>query len=678
MQALEILAPAGGQEQLFAAVRCGADAVYLGAKGFNARQNAENFAQASLSQAVSYCHARNVRVYVTLNTLVTDDELPALYETLREIAQSGADAVIVQDLSVARLVSDRCPGVELHASTQMTIHNASGARLLESLGFSRVVLSRELTIAEIRAIAQSTSLSLEVFVHGALCMSASGACYLSSMLGGRSGNRGLCAQPCRLDFRAGERAYALSLKDLSALSHVEALRGAGVSSLKIEGRMKRPEYVAAAVTACRAAVAGEAYDLKTLEAAFSRGGFTDGYLTGRRDLSMFGVRSEADKQASQQAYGALSALYQREAPRVAVDMALALSPGAPAALQITDGRHSLRKTGPIPEPAAAAPIDHDRAWRSLSKTGDTPFFLRSLNVANDGGLMLPASALNALRREALDALLSLREAPAPKPLADLPFKRCEPHVPPAETALRVRVQTASQLWDGLDADLVALPLGEITPALIARYGERLAAEVPALLFPGEEARALEALAAHKAEGLSRAVAENWGAVWLIREAGLVALGGAGLNLLSSDALQEAARLGVQDATVSFELPAQKLRRLLGQTRRGAIAYGYLPLMRLRCCPAQGPNGCGACDGRPSLTDRLGVSFPLLCHQKHDVTLLNSIPLNLSGEPLPGADFLTLYFTLESRDACRRVYEAFRAGEAPTGPRTRGLYYRTLQ
>ena len=293
----EILAPVGGKEQLLAAVRAGADAVYLGAKNFNARRSAANFGETELSEAVAYCHARNVKVHVTLNTLVTDSELPALLEEIREIAESGADAVIVQDLAVAKLLREHCPEIAMHASTQMTVHDLAGVKEAQRLGFSRVVLSRELSLEEIKAIAAGTDVELEVFVHGALCMCMSGACYLSSMIGGRSGNRGMCAQPCRLDFRFGEKDHALSLKDMSYVEHIRELAAAGVCSFKIEGRMKRPEYVAVVTKAYRAAIDGRRVtenDMQQLEAVFSRQGFTQGYYEGKTGQSMFGTRQEPE------------------------------------------------------------------------------------------------------------------------------------------------------------------------------------------------------------------------------------------------------------------------------------------------------------------------------------------------------------------------------------------------
>lgn len=675
---MEILAPVGGHEQLLAAVRCGADAVYLGAKGFNARRNAENFGDESLAQTVAFCHARGVRVHVTLNTLVMDSEAQALDETILSIAESGADAVIVQDLAVARRVRELCPGLALHASTQMALHNAAGVRLAEELGFSRVVLARELSLAEIRAIHEQTSVELEAFVHGALCMCVSGACELSAMLGGRSGNRGLCAQPCRLNFRAGAREYALSLKDLCAFDHIAQMREAGVCSLKIEGRMKRPEYVAAAVTACRQALAGEPYDLETLRAAFSRGGFTDGYLTGKRTLSMFGVRTKDDVAATARANAKLAPLYRREMQRVPVDMLLTLRETG-AQLSVRDGENAVAVSGEAPQVARSAPTDAARARKSLEKTGDTPFVARDISVDSDGAWMLPASVLNAMRREALDKLLALRETPRPHAVCSAKEAALAPHETSGATETRLRFESAAQMWPGAfgEAARVILPLREISEAMAAAHGETLIAELPALIFPADEQATLARLTALKAQGLRAALCENLGAVRLAAQAGLEIHGGAALNLLSSRSLERARTLGLANATVSFELSMSAVRRLAGALPRGVIVYGRLPLMRMRCCPVQGERGCGACSGRSELTDRMGKKFPTLCDRKRYTTLLNAVPLNLSDEQFPGVDFVTLYFTIETVAECRRITQDFAAHSAPEGNRTRGLYYRTL-
>ncbi len=684
----EILAPAGGREQLFAAIRCGADAVYLGAKNFNARRNAENFEEESLADTVAYCHARNVAVHVALNTLVMDGELPLLEAEAASIAESGADAVIVQDLAAAKLIRECCPGIALHASTQMTVHNLAGIRMLEDLGFSRVVLARELSFEEIAMLTAKAAIETEVFVHGALCMCVSGGCYLSSVLGGRSGNRGLCAQPCRLDFNNGERGHALSLKDMSYITHIKELADAGVASLKIEGRMKRPEYVAAAVAACREALAGREPDLDTLRAVFSRQGFTDGYYTGRRTPEMFGYRSREDVAAAEPVLKELSHLYAAERQTVSVEMALSVFEGAESVLTVSDGQNCVSVGGAVPEKAVNRPTDRELAERSLFKTGGTPFLAERLDFSSDGGSMLPVSELNRMRREALDALLAERERPAPKPF--LPGEKAEiiKHRLPAAPELRLRFETYGQAApffteDEADSPLsgakVILPLGEIAsnPESAARFGGRLIAELPALIFPKDEEAISAQLAKLKALGLENALAENLGAIRLIREAGLRPYGGHGLNILNSTALAEYEKLGLAEATVSFELPMAKISRLGGTLPRGILGYGYLPLMRFRACPIQKRGGCGACPGSGVLTDRLGKAFSVLCSGRRYATLLNSLPLWIADKEISGADFLTLYFTVESPERCLSVYRAFQENMPPDTERTNGLYFREL-
>jgi len=286
---IEILAPAGSPESLTAAMNTGADAVYLGLRGFSARRNAKNFNEEELYEAARLCRLSGVKLFLTLNTLVFDDELPELCKAVQTAKEAGVDAIIVQDLGVLSAVKEA--GITAHASTQMTVNSVSGAKMAKNLGFSRVVLARELSFTEIVEITTSVNIETEVFIHGALCVSVSGQCYMSAFFGGRSANRGLCAQPCRLNFKTGKTDYALSLKDLSIIKSIKKLEQAGVTSVKIEGRMKSPEYVAAAVTACVKARAGEPYDEKALKAIFSRGGFTDGYFTGST-RAMHGFRGQ--------------------------------------------------------------------------------------------------------------------------------------------------------------------------------------------------------------------------------------------------------------------------------------------------------------------------------------------------------------------------------------------------
>lgn len=299
-KSVELLAPAGSFLHVKAAVANGADAVYFGAGDFNARQSATNFSSEEIALAVQYCHQRGVKVYGTLNTLVTDREMAKALKVAEDFYLAGADALILQDEGLASLVKKAMPQIKLHASTQMTVHTLEDTVRLKEKGFSRVVLARELPLEDIEFIAKNAPLETEIFVHGALCMCVSGQCYMSAVIGQRSGNRGKCAQPCRLPyFIDGKQGYALSLKDLFLGDEMERIKNAGVTSLKIEGRMKRPEYVALAVKAYKNAINGEKIsqnEKEVLSSIFSRSGFTDGYFTNKTGKNMFGIRSGEDKE----------------------------------------------------------------------------------------------------------------------------------------------------------------------------------------------------------------------------------------------------------------------------------------------------------------------------------------------------------------------------------------------
>lgn len=680
----EILAPAGGEAQLRAAVLCGADAVYLGLRGFNARAGAENFDENTLPQTVGWCHARGVRVYVTLNTLVTDRELPQWLHSLDAVAAAGVDGVLVQDLGLAKIIRQRYPTLPLHASTQMTIHNLAGARLLEEMGFAQVVLARELSKEEIAAICAGTSMRCEVFVHGALCMSVSGQCYLSSVLGERSGNRGRCAQPCRLDFKSHGRGYALSLKDLTLTDRLRELEALGVASFKIEGRLKRPEYVAAAVTACRQSLAGEVPDLETLRSVFSRSGFTDGYYTGQRDLSMFGTRTREDAAASAEVLGKLSALTRNEVGRLPVDMVLTMAPGEPATLAVTDGTHRVEVAGEVPQTALTRPTDEELAHRALEKCGGTPFYLQNLTCHIGEGLMLPLSALNRLRAAALTALAEARSVVVPYPQAPAAAGEPAGARPAGAPRLGCRLAAAAQMTPAIrrGSGRLSLPLHELAerPELLETGAERWVAELPAFCAPQQEEAVMRALRKLKEQGLTAALCGNLGSLLMAREAGLRIIGDYGLNIINSPAAQQAVALGCDEITLSFECERNAARNIHSPVPIGVIAYGRLPLMLLRNCPGKTAAGCGDCRGINHITDRRGEDFPLQCQNRQYTHLLNPRPLFLSDR-LPEwdfCDFLTLRFTTETPAECDAILEMYQTGAAPAEPFTRGLYYRTLK
>ena len=681
----EILAPAGGEAQLRAAVLCGADAVYLGLRGFNARAGAENFDEDNLPQTVGWCHSRGVKVYVTLNTLVTDRELPRWLRSLDAVAAAGVDGVLVQDLGLVRLMRQRYPTLPLLGSTQMSVHNLAGARLLEEMGLYQVVLARELSKEEIAAICAGTNLRCEVFVHGALCMSVSGQCYLSSVLGERSGNRGRCAQPCRLDFKSHGRSYALSLKDLTLTDRLQELEALGVASFKIEGRLKRPEYVAAAVTACRQSLSGETPDLETLRSVFSRSGFTDGYYTARRDLSMFGIRTKEDAAASAEVLGRLAALTRNEVGRLPADMVLTLLPEKPVTLAVTDGTHRVEMAGEVPQTALTRPTDEELARRALEKCGGTPFYLQNLTCHIAPGLMLPLSALNRLRAAALTALAEARSVVIPYPQAPAAAEEPSGRRRPAGAAeLRCRLAAAAQASPAIrrGAGRLSLPLWELAehPELIESCGGRLLAELPAFCPVEQEETVMRTLRRLKEYGLTSALCGNLGTLLMAREAGLAITGDYGLNIINSPAARQAAELGCAELTLSFECERTAARSLESPVPLGIIAYGHLPLMLLRNCPGKTAAGCGDCRGINHITDRRGEDFPLQCGQRQYTHLLNPRSLFLSDR-LPEwdfCDFLTLRFTTESPAECDAVLKMYQTGAAPVGAFTRGLYYRSLK
>jgi len=665
----EILAPAGAREQLEAAVHAGCDAVYLGYGSFNARRNAANFTYEQLKDAVKYCHERGVSVHATLNTLIQENELELAFKDAVDIRNAGCDAVIVQDLGLARLIHEHLPELSMHASTQLTVHNVSGVKMLKALGFSRAVLSRELSLEEIKEICASTDIEIEVFIHGALCMCISGGCYLSSMLGQRSGNRGLCAQPCRLNFTVNKREYALSLKDMSHLSYIGELQKIGVKAFKIEGRMKRPEYVAAAVSCAKGALKGDAYNIDELRSVFSRSGFTDGYMINKRNLSMFGYRKKEDVVAAEGVLCDIRNRFRNELQSVWLKAAFCARLGEGYTLTLSDGSNTVTKKGVVPEKAINRSTTEQDVKKQLSKTGGTPFYIKELDISLDDGLMLPLSNINAVRREALDALLSLRGASV------APTNASYSHTVTKRTERKgkniIRLLKKEQLFE--TDGIVILPIDEIDESF---FGENTGVEIPSLVFPTDEKRTIERLRHIRELGVSYALCENIGAIYLARQLGFKLIAGYGMNILNSLTQKTLEEAGVEIAVASFESNIKNYEALSGGIPCGIITYGYLPLMRMRACPAQNKGGCIGCSGINTMTDRKNISFTLLCNNRKFTTLLNSVPLYVSDKGYR-TDFQMMYFNLEAPIRVREIYSLCVTHKAPDFERTVGLYNKTL-
>ena len=671
-RSVEVLAPAGGDEALRAAVFAGANAVYLGLRQFSARRGAGNFDPLQLKEAVAFCHARDVRVHAAVNTTAFSGELPLLADTVAAAAAAGVDALIVQDLATAALARQMAPGLALHGSTQLTVHTLSGVRQLAAMGFERAILARELSLAEIAAIAKASPIEIEVFVHGALCMSVSGQCYMSAFLGGRSGNRGECAGPCRLPFAAdGSGAAHLSLKDLCAVGSLPALAAAGVASVKIEGRLRGPEYVAAAVDACRKSLAGEGFDRQRLQDVFSRSGFTNGYIEGRIDGSMFGVRTAADAAASKAAMPAIRELYRREAQRVPVRFVVTAGEGGCtlAALDAAGRRAGAPVAGAM-EPARSD--QRPAIEKALSKTGGTPFFAETVEFEGQPGY-LPAAAWNDARRAVLEELLALRSVPRPVPCAAPRLPAPRRHAVGTK-ALWARFEGPEQLPETLPENLAGL----ILPLLRWRQAPqalraKTVLEAPRVMFGGMEAAAGKALAEAKDAGFAGVMVHNIGHLPLAE--GWKFYGGFGLNVANPLSALCWKDLGLTALTLSPEAPFSELEAVEPGVPTWAIVYGHLPLMITRACPLQNVTDCAHCDKHGLLTDRKHRQFPVRCGGGVR-QIYNPVPLYL-GDKLAKvpADAALAWFTLERPEEAARVLAALEKGAGWPEEFTRGLYFK---
>ena len=686
MARIEILAPVGSEEMLRAAVFSGADAVYLGFSGFNARTGAGNFDADSLQEAVRFCHARGVAVHVALNTTVYGTELPALEQAIRAVAASGADAVICQDLAVATLIGKIAPQLPRHGSTQMSVHTLQGALELKELGFTRVVLARELSLPEVEHITKHCGIETECFIHGALCMSVSGQCYMSAFLGGRSGNRGSCAGPCRLPFEANAlpegkpgRLHHLSLKDNSAIDKLDKLQALGVASAKIEGRLRTPEYVAAAVSACLAGREGRAYDRDLLKNAFSRSGFTSGYLDGKIDGTMFGVRSEADAELTKKTLPMLRELYRRERSRVPVQMKLEIEEGGEK-LTVTDadGNKAFAYGDAEPQPARTDPTESLN--RSLAKTGGTPFTAEKITVEMDGGpWFIPGSAVNELRREALDVLLKKREVLRPWPTTEEHVAALPQRTLPPRRTLRARFERWEQVperaLDGVEYLILPIAQADRVPR---EWRAKTILELPRVMFGALEQDTARRIAATQDAGFAGYEVSNIAHLRLCR--GLPMTGGFGLNITNNVAAQFYAEQGlssllilpeVKDSDIASIAPARNGKPV----PTGVMIYGHMPLMLTRACPLQNIHDCAHCDKTGVLTDRKAKKFPVRCGLGVR-TIYNPVPIYMGDKPgALAVDYGVAYFTLESREEAVQILDMIRTHAPFEGDFTRGLYFK---
>ncbi|MBQ6654712.1 MAG: U32 family peptidase [Erysipelotrichaceae bacterium] len=667
---LEVLSPVGSLESLSAAVRAGADAVYLGAKSFSARRNATNFDYSELIEGINYAHLYNVKVYLTVNIEVKDSEMTEVIELLRFLNGHGVDGVIVQDLGIASIIHESFPDLPLHGSTQMSVHHGSALPLLAKLGYKRIVTAREMSREELRNFCQQAAeygIEVEHFVHGALCMCVSGQCLLSSLIGQRSGNRGLCAQPCRLPFAARNgTGYDLSLKDQSLFEYVREMEEMGVCSLKIEGRMKRPEYVALATYCCRQAVDGKEYDVELLRKVFSRSGFTDGYYQGKLGRQMFGIRTEEDEKASKESFNRIHELYRAERQKTALDIEVSVKKDEP----VTVSANGVSVSGEAPLEAQGKPTALSDVGDSLAKLGNTPYYAQSVSGTVDEGLYVRASALNQLRRQLVEKLNE--QAITMPQRRELPLPEVKENGEHRMKKTYVRLFNAAQLPSSDHYDGLIISLNMDAPAV----DKEIIAEIPRWIF--NEEYVLRRLDALKKQGVTTAYCNNLSAIQLAKQAGMAVLGGSFLNVTNSRSVAVLEDLGLSGCTLSCELSLKEISQLSSQINTGIISYGYLPLMLVRNCPLKNGRECRNCDHQGYLTDRTGARFPVRCSFEMS-ELFNSTPLYLADKQadVSNIDYQILYFTIESADEVNEVIEAYHQ-QAESGRQfTRGLYYRAV-
>ena len=674
MHKFELLAPVGNFQCLVAAVQSGADAVYLAGKCFGARSFADNFDNDELEKAVDYCHLRGVKVYITVNTLVLDSEMEQLGDYLVFLSEIGVDAIIVQDMGVIALANRIVPDLPLHASTQMTIHNLQGVEALKKYNIKRVVLSRELSIKEIQNIADNTDIELEVFGHGALCMCYSGQCLLSSIIGGRSGNRGKCAQPCRLQYSInndGKKAFYMSLKDLSSLEHLGNLCDAGISSLKIEGRMKGAAYVAAVVRVYRKyidnpqKVTDADYDI--LDTIFNRGGLTDGYLTGKTGKEMFALDKPDNpyRMGSSSLEKELLSVLNGENRKLKINGKIEISkeklPEFTVWYNNTEVKYIHDK---MPEDAIKSALDAAGVINQMVKTGNTPYEFATITADVEEGLFLAAGELNRIRRSALEEFEKCYLASFKRKSDDKTIEPLQNENSRIKGGFVCEVTTAEQLEavKDLPFEKIYVPIGTIKRNynVCETIKDKIIIVLPSILRDDAyedyiaDTKVYLDNGFHGVQIQNISVAENF--------EGYNVYGGFRLNVFNSHALDEFKQLKFKTVELSPELNIKQIKSILKTIPVQAMVYGRLPLMVTENCIIRNGDKC-PCKGDNIITDRMGMKFPVI----KDGDICRSIVLNckktfvafdMDKIKSAGVDFYRIYFTDEPFDECKKICHTY--------------------
>ena len=724
---VEVLAPAGSFESMKAAIAAGADAVYIGGSQFGARAYADNLDEDHMLEAINYAHLHGASLYMTVNTLVKEKELDSLFDYLNPYYIAGLDAVIVQDMGVFTYIREHFPDLDIHASTQMTITGAEGASLLKKMGASRVVTARELSLEEIARIHREVGVEIESFVHGALCYCYSGQCLLSSLIGGRSGNRGRCAQPCRLPYdvrkdghscQPRDERYVMSLKDLCVLDILPDILEAGVYSLKIEGRMKSPRYTAGVVSIYRKYVdrylksGRKGYhvdprDKKILLDLFDRGGFTDGYYVQHNGRDMVALKEKpAFRQGNQELFEYLDAAYVNAELKEPVTGSLVVEEGKPVSLVLScidpDGENvTVQTEGTVVMTAQNQPMTEDKLRKQIQKTGNTPFQFTDLTISTVGNVFLPVQALNELRRTSLEKLErellgKYRRESGKRETDDRSEKKT-----PKEMELHVLLDTP----DGFDTVLELESVRELQleadgfePDQWSAYafscheaGKRCVLALP-VIFRTEAIRFFEKNWQYLTEaGFDGLLVRSMEEIVYVKEKGfsISLFGDHNLYVFNQTAKETYDQMGLTRQTLPLELNSQELEQL-GCQGMELVVYGYLPVMTSAQCIQKTTDRCTHRPGLLRMRDRTGKDLPVknrctFCYN----TIYNPSPLSLLGQEhlihRLAPDAIRLQFTWETKEQIRQIVQAYRAvflegktGQIPFTDITRGHFKRGVE
>jgi putative protease len=663
----ELLAPAGSREALEAAIAAGADAVYMGCSGFNARIGAKNFTLDEMHSAFDLCRAHGVKTNITLNTLVSDREMHEFLNNAYRILTLGADALIVADIGAATLLRKYFPEAELHASTQLSVHNSSGVKFMSELGFSRVVVARELPRNEIEEIVKRNFAEIEMFVHGALCVSHSGQCLASSLIGGRSGNRGLCAQPCRLPYNG---KYPLSLKDSCLASHIDEILSLDVSSLKIEGRMKPAEYVFGVVKIYRKLLderrcATEA-ELAELAEIFSRSGFTDKYFTEKltnssSTASMLGIRTESDKANSR-----ASCRQTGSCEKLPVDITVSIKNGKESSYTVTSGDVTATVYGAVPQRARTAPLDRENVSKRAAKLGDTPYVARNVAVELDRDLMLPVSELNSMRRRAIAKLLGdIKQYSKLPDNAEESLKRQRfENFKKTRSARFITPEQINALGEAKSYfDRIYLPLQDFDASCGAN-----GVVLPPVAFDSETETLVEMMKTAYKNGARYALVSNLSQIEVARSVGFELHGDFRLNIWNSFAAEKLLQ-SLESVMVSPELSLAQARDI--PNAKSIIVYGRIPLMLMERCIIKDAIGCDKCQNtRFFIKDRTQTEFFVTREFEHRNVMYNSVPVYMADRKKELKELSCsdehFIFSCETSGECLDIVNAYKSGRAPEG------------